>query len=107
MNGKTPGDDRSSDLDSLAREELKKTELKEVPHVPEGARVKTMDPSGILVKMAKRAAMETISEEVALFKKLVEETDDVNQKLEFIERLANLKLRAVGIVLGGMTLNRR
>lgn len=106
MQEKKSDDDRSSDNRDLTRE-LKKTELKEVPNTPVVAQDRKPDAGSFLVQVAKRAAMEAIGEEVAMFKKLIEETEDVSQKLTLIERLAALKLRAVGIVIGGMSLNRR
>jgi hypothetical protein len=88
------------EVETLAREDLAKTELREIHG---GARVGTPDPFGVLAKVAKRVAMETIREEILLYQSIINEAQGDSAKLDLIDRLARLKLGAVGIVIGGMS----
>lgn len=89
----------------LVTEVTEKTELREVdarPRIDKGQA--TMK---ILAKVAKTAALEMIREEVLLYQGLIQDAKGNDEKLQLIDRLAALKLRAAGIVLAGMSEGRR
>lgn len=81
-------------------EEMQKTELREVQ--ARQASERKPDTTTVLVHIAKRAAMETIREEIILFHGLIQDAVDEDAKLNLIERLARMKLQSVGVVLGEM-----
>lgn len=93
--------DPDGDDNSNAREGVQKTELREVKT---GQNPTRSDTVGLVARVAKQAALEAISEEVKLYQQLIHEAQGDNAKVALIDRLAALKLRSVGIVLGSMRL---
>ncbi len=82
---------------------MKKTELEEVseapsPHVPPTV----PDIIPMVVKIAKAAAMESIKEEVDLYRGLVADAETVDDRLKIVREISDLKLRSTGLVLAGM-----
>jgi len=86
---------------SDSAERVEKTELVEVnkPGAKAGRDAATM---ALVTKIAKAAAMQTISEEVKLYQGLIADAETQDEKLKIIRELSDLKLRAVGIVLDSM-----
>ncbi len=79
-------------------EGLEKTELLETKEAP---KVKN-DPMSVLVRIAKAAAIESIKDEIALYRTMMQDTKDIDEAIKIVKEISDLKLRATGIVLAGM-----
>ena len=93
---------RSRQGDSLARELIQKTELKEVMGRPPEGMTQEKFVAGVFTKLVRKAAMEAVKEEIEMLNDLIESADTTDEKVKVIKELADLKLRAIGIVLASM-----
>jgi hypothetical protein len=82
---------------------MEKTDLIDVDDIQVGSSSgKITDVMPVVVKVAKAAAMESIKEELELYRGLVTDAENVDDRLKVIRELSDLKLRSIGLVLAGM-----